>query len=194
MRDLGTLGGRESRAMAINSEGTVAGAATNRSKYFHATVWSASGDILDLGALGGGHSYAYGLNDAGLVVGSSYDAQGRSRAFVWSGGVLYDLNDLVTNAAGWSLTAAYGINQSGQIVGSGFFNGQSSAFRLDPSALSVSLHKAVDTQRSSLDFTSEAPNPVPEPRNLSLVGLSAILAWQWRRRTLCSHVLNERSK
>ena len=49
---------------------------------------------------------------------------------LWTGGMMFDLNDLIANAPGWSLTAAYGINSTGQIVGTGVFEGQSTAFRL----------------------------------------------------------------
>ena len=115
-------------AMAINTSGIVAGASTTSSRYFHATLWNSSGAATDLGTLGGKSSYAYGLNDSGYVVGFSYDAEGRSRAFVWTGSMLFDLNDLVTNSPGWSLTAAYGINARGQIVGTGTYMGQSAAF------------------------------------------------------------------
>jgi MYXO-CTERM domain-containing protein len=181
MRDLGTLGGRDSRAMAINSSGVVAGAATNRGRYFHATVWRPEGGVTDIGTLGGSHSYAYGINDAGVVVGWSYDSRGGMRAFVWSGGMLFDLNDLVSNADGWSLTAAYGINQNGQIVGTGFFNGESAAFLLDP--MSYSEARLPGASSASFQTANLEPAAVPEPGGMAVVGLGGLLAWRrWRRR------------
>jgi probable HAF family extracellular repeat protein len=153
MRDLGTLGGRESRGFALNSAGAVAGAATLRSGQYRAALWATDGSVTNLGTLGGLCSYAYGLNDAGYVVGYSYDGQGRSRAFVWADGMLFDLNDLVQNAPGWSLTAAYGINAAGQIVGSGTFNGSNSAFLLDPTLLEI------PRQSRNLAVLSDVPEP-----------------------------------
>ena len=184
MRDLGTLGGSDSHAKAINSQGAVAGVAMTRSRYFHATVWDTDGAVIDLGTLGGQHSFAYGLNDSGVVVGFSYDTLGRSRAFVWSNGMLFDLNDLVSNSAGWSLTAAYGINASGQIVGTGYFNGQSSAFLLDPVML-TGRGRAEDVMQGDL-------SAVPEPGSLSVVGLGVILAWRWR--VSAANALHKRSQ
>ena len=132
---------------------------TNRSRYYHATVWDASGLVMDIGTLGGGHSYAYGLNDAGYAVGWSFDALGRSRAFVWTGGMLLDLNDLVSNTSGWSLTAAYGIDSSGQIVGTGTYLGQSSSFRLDPVFSRIGPSPSSDYVQESQLVTSAVPEP-----------------------------------
>jgi MYXO-CTERM domain-containing protein len=182
MRDLGTLGGSDSRAMAINSSGTIAGAATNRGRYFHATVWKPGAGITDIGTLGGAHSYAYGINDAGVVGGWSYDALGRSRAFVWSDGMLFDLNDLVSNAPGWSLTAAYGINRKGQIVGTGLFNGQSAAFLLDPVVYSKA--QSIDASAKTIHSPTLDTAAVPEPGGMAVVGLAGLFAWRWKRRSV----------
>jgi probable HAF family extracellular repeat protein len=169
MRDLGTIGGRESRAFGINSGGWIAGASTNSARYFHATVWDSEGLATDLGTLGGSQSYAYGINDSGHIVGWSFDTDGRSRAFVWTGGMLMDLNDLVGNVPGWSLTAAYGINASGQIVGTGTYMGQSTAFRLDPALFS---NDQIYFSRGGRESVAAADpiSGVPEPANVWLIG------------------------
>jgi len=76
----------------------------------------------------------WGMNDGGDIVGSyfagpDYDHES---AFLALGSMLFDLNDLIDPASGWTLDGAYDINNLGQIVGKGHFAGQPRAFRLDP--------------------------------------------------------------
>jgi len=131
MQELGTLGGTNSYAMAVNAGGEVAGHSTTSAGYDHAFL--AIGAFLhDLGTLGGTNSYAYGINDAGEVVGYSFLANGAEHAFLYTAGGMLDLNSLLAPSSGWQLWEAYGINNSGQIVGEGLYNGQVHAFRLDP--------------------------------------------------------------
>ena len=82
--------------------------------------------------------------------------------------MLFDLNDLVTNSPGWSLTAAYGINARGQIVGTGIYMGQSAAFRLDPT---FALTSAVSDEASP----ELAVSAVPEPGSLVLLETGVLL-------------------
>lgn len=109
--DLGTLGGTQSIARAINARGDIvgwaypAGAATQR-----AVLWS-GGVATDLGTLGGAVSDAHDINDLGIAVGSAFDALGRERAFRWDG-ALHDLGTL-----GGTQARAYAINNWGDIVG-----------------------------------------------------------------------------
>ena len=106
MTDLGTLGGDQSRAYAVNDAGQVVGVAQMTSRDYHAFLWK-SGVMTDLGTLGGGYSAAYGINEAGQIVGES-----DGHAFLWDSGVMRDLGSL------GPYSAAYGINEAGQIVGS----------------------------------------------------------------------------
>jgi probable HAF family extracellular repeat protein len=56
-----------------------------------------------------------------------------SHAFLWQGGVLTDLNGLLSNGAGWTLTVATAVNPGGQIVGYGTDpDGLTHAFLLTP--------------------------------------------------------------
>lgn len=109
--DLGTLGGTQSFARAINARGDVVGwafpadAAVQR-----ATLWS-GGTVTDLGTFGGAISDAHDVNDLGVVVGSAFDALGRERAFLWDG----SLRDLGT--LGGAQARAYAINDWGDVVG-----------------------------------------------------------------------------
>ena len=125
MRDLGTLGGRESYAYGINASGQVVGYSSLPDGSIHAFLWT-NGVMKDLGTLGG-NSYAYGINDVGQIVGE-YVTSGtdpRQRAFVWSKGVMTDIGTL-----GGLDSIANAINASGQVVGfsAGTDNNQSHAF------------------------------------------------------------------
>jgi probable HAF family extracellular repeat protein len=143
MLPVGDLGGGASHATGINNSGAVVGTATLASGYEHAFLAIGS-KITDLGTLGGGSSFAYSINDGGTVVGYSWLASGQNpHAFVYSNGIMLDLNSLLANGSGWELTEAYGINEAGQIVGSGLFNGQVSAFRLDPDNAAIQGASAV---------------------------------------------------
>jgi probable HAF family extracellular repeat protein len=81
--DLGTLGGTESSATAVNEHGQVVGwsliagdAAT------HAFSWTKEGGMVDLGTLGGTDSLAVAVNDRGQVVGYTLGDTG-FHAAVW---------------------------------------------------------------------------------------------------------------
>jgi probable HAF family extracellular repeat protein len=166
MLPLGGLGGGNSHATGINNSGAVVGTATLASGYEHAFL-SVGAMMTDLGTLGGGSSFAYSINDSGTVVGYSWLTGGPDpHAFVYSNGIMLDLNSLLQKGSGWELTEAYGINNAGQIVGSGLFNGQVSAFRLDPS-----------------NSTFQAPSAVPEAgtTTLVLIGLASLLAVRLRQ-------------
>lgn len=120
---VGTLGGKETAAMAINDLGQVVGYSTTKSGDQHAFIWQ-DGVMRDLGTLGGRSSSALAINDLGQVVGSSWIndrdqvfedytiRSGDSHAFIWQDGVMTDLGTL-----GGSDSWAYDINDRGQVVG-----------------------------------------------------------------------------
>ena len=147
LTDLGTLGGQSSAAMAINDFGLVVGYSTLPGETATHAFLYGGGVMNDLGTLAGSFSYALAVNNAGQVVGystaavSSTDADGnvttvtRLHAFLHTGGVMYDLNDLVdpTSAEFTVLTNAKGINDRGLIVGYGTkADGMTHAFLLTP--------------------------------------------------------------
>src|SRR5215469_969559 len=86
--DLGTLGGNQSAANAVNDRGQVAGFSTNAVPdplsflYFilgssngtqtRAFLWDKHSGMQDLGTLGGGNAYGLFLNQHGQVAGFSY--------------------------------------------------------------------------------------------------------------------------
>ena len=80
VRFLGTLGGLQSQAQAINNRGQVVGrslfaAPGNRIQRSHAFLWDAAGGMRDLGAMEGRTSKAVAISEAGQVFGSYEERQ-----------------------------------------------------------------------------------------------------------------------
>ncbi len=109
--DLGTLGGTQSSARAINDRGEIAGDSDTAIGEVHPVLWR-KGRMIDLGLPGGYQGRAYSLNNRGQVVGAVNVPGGYQHAFVWQDGVLTDLGTL-----GGPISAAYGINDDGLVVG-----------------------------------------------------------------------------
>ena len=128
IRDLGTLGGRESYATGISASGQIVGAAETVGHEHHAFLYS-DGTMKDLGALGG-DSEASAINASGQIVGKSridrksqhlWSASAATRAFLYQKGVMTDLNTLVTGPLAGSVTLqeAPAINDAGLIAATG---------------------------------------------------------------------------
>lgn len=116
--DLGTLGGRNGRALAINENGLVVGEATLAGdSSWHAAMWvPLAGRVIDLGTLDGGtYSMAKDVNDNGDAVGNSsvlVDGVMREHAFLYTEGTMRDLGTL-----GGRHSEAMQINNLGQVLG-----------------------------------------------------------------------------
>ena len=111
--DLGTLGGNESEALAVNGRGQVAGhsrGATAPAK--HGFVIAEPGTMIDLGTLGGATSIAHDLNETGDAVGLAETRSGQPRAFLWT--ATDGMRDLGTLGAA---SMALGINNRSEVVG-----------------------------------------------------------------------------
>lgn len=112
--DLGTLGGNESEALAVNRVGQVAGRSRIRAEPVqHAFFVSEPGSMLDLGTLGGATSIAHDVNDRGEVVGLAETRAGRPHAFLWT--AADGMRDIGT--LGDTTSVALGINNRREIVG-----------------------------------------------------------------------------
>jgi probable HAF family extracellular repeat protein len=84
--DLGTLGGLNSEATAVNRRGQVVGdSAVGPEPYqLHAVLWD-EGEAIDLGTLDGGlSSQALDINRRGEIVGWSLDEHGVEHAVRWT--------------------------------------------------------------------------------------------------------------
>jgi uncharacterized protein (TIGR03437 family) len=117
-------------------------------KDLHPVIWTnyVPTDLTTM--LGSKYGAVQGVNNLGWATGFKADTLGANglgpldlllfpdsqnfTAFLYTGGKTYDLNTLVTNASGWTLTNAIAVNDAGQIVGAGFVNGQEHAFLLTP--------------------------------------------------------------
>lgn len=126
--DLGTLGGMQADASAINDLGDVTGSSTLPGDW-HAFLWE-KGVMHDLGVptgANGSYSWGHDVNDAEQVVGSATSAIASTSpggynwesAFIWQNGVMTDLNELVSPTAPIWLFDATSISDTGRIVGWG---------------------------------------------------------------------------
>ncbi len=84
VRDLGTLGGANSRAYAINEQGWVVGEAETKEGHLRAFLWTPDQGMRELGTCGGDTSRAYAINERGQVAGEAEDEEGRVKPFLWS--------------------------------------------------------------------------------------------------------------
>jgi probable HAF family extracellular repeat protein len=138
IHDLGTLGGNESVAFAINDAGDVVGFASNKipdslnvdmfafgATQTHAFLWK-DGAMHDLGTLGGPDSIAFNVNERGQIAGNTFTSfTGNSVSpipnavpFLWENGKMINLGGF-----GGTYGAENDLNNRGQVVGFSFIAG-----------------------------------------------------------------------
>jgi probable HAF family extracellular repeat protein len=111
--DLGTLGGRDSKATDINESGQVVGFSSLPDQSRHAFLYRA-GRLLDLCALpGGAFSAAYAINNRGVVAGAAETPTHLVHAVIWRNNRIADLGTL----PGGTRSRALALNDRGDIVG-----------------------------------------------------------------------------
>jgi probable HAF family extracellular repeat protein len=113
--DLGTFGGKQSDAIAINDSGQVLGHVyTEYHDGYKRAVLYDGGATTELGTLGGQTSIGVAINNAGLVVGYAQLSGGEQRAFLYARGKMKNLGTL----PGGTQSFAYDIDERGRVVGS----------------------------------------------------------------------------
>lgn len=128
LKNLGTFGAEQATLRDINDAGSIIGSTSSGS----GTTATSTGFILRdgeftaLGSLGGKTDSTNGINEFGEVVGASQIGSGTNHAYVWNGGILADLNNLVSspltyNGAAVTLSSATAINNFGDIVATGTY-------------------------------------------------------------------------
>lgn len=95
-RDLGTLGGTNSRALALSAGGDIAFESQTATHDCHAFA----NGMQDLGTLGGTNSTATAINQDGTIVGRSLNSAGRKKAVMWRNGAIVDLNTVIPQGRG----------------------------------------------------------------------------------------------
>ena len=108
--DLGSFGGTNSRAFAVNRCGQVAGWGATTAGIPHAFFYN--GTLHDLGTLGGAESWGVSLSTCGKVAGWSSTGAGQQHAFYYDGRTMRDLS-----VFGGQLSGALDVNAVGQVVG-----------------------------------------------------------------------------
>ena len=121
-----------SRFMAINDHDWITGV-TSISRVAHPILAKPSGEVRIL-ETGSYNAEGLGINNHNTIVGRSWTCCGYdTRAMVWDeANGIRDLNHLINQDSGWTLTIAYDINDRGQVVGTGTYEGQTRAFLLTP--------------------------------------------------------------
>ena len=110
MIDLGTLsGGFNSSAMAVTSDGRIAGTSETGETPEETFLWTPAGGMIDLGALG----LPTAMNGKGQIVGDAFDSEGGAGAWSWT--AAHGRVELGTFFG--KTSEAMAVSSTGQVVG-----------------------------------------------------------------------------
>ena len=109
---LGTLGGAQSDAVAINDLNQAVGTSEIATGQNHAFLWDPGAGMVDLGTLGGSYAQAYAINELGVVTGCSSLANGEIHPFIWDAAA--GMQDIGVPG---KTHCGHGINRLGLVVG-----------------------------------------------------------------------------
>lgn len=176
LQDLGTLGGAESAARAINDLGQVVGWAETADGVRHAFRWERGAGMVDLGTLGG-ESEALGLNNNGQIVGFSYVSDTDFHAFCTAPNSAINPNADDLGTLGGALSMAYAVNTQGTVAGWSSNGNVARAFQWDVflGMFDLGTLDNRDQQNSSALGINEAGQIV----GWSDVGIQSIRAALW---------------
>ncbi|WP_342117360.1 HAF repeat-containing protein [Pseudoduganella sp. OTU4001] len=133
--EIGTLGGSDSTANAINNQGTVTGGALTAGNAWHAFRYDEARGMRDLGTLGGSSSVGTAISEAGHIVGYADTEDGNYHAFVDNGIAMLDLGTF-----GGKNSYATAVNSNGYVVGAAQLpNGYRRAFLYKPGSGMIEL-------------------------------------------------------
>jgi probable HAF family extracellular repeat protein len=184
--DLGTLGGSNSQALAINDEGQMVGwAGTTDDSSTEGFVFAAhdNASMRGIGQLADGFSYskANDINNDGVIVGTAQASTGTVHYHAVrydtaaAAPALIDLNTeidcLANSAERWVLTEATAINDQGYIVGYGTRGSTTRAFLLVPSTDSSAPITCEEAEAAAFADASDGSGSMP----LSLLGTAMSL-------------------
>ena len=113
--DLGTFGGNDAIAVAVNDSNQITGYYTMGAHggAYAAFLLSSGGRVVDLGRLNGYVPIPVDVNNSGQVLGNVYTAGGETHACLYDGATLSDLGTFTSG----SQSLAYGLNDAGVVVG-----------------------------------------------------------------------------
>ena len=113
--NLGTLGGTNSSALAINNAGQIVGSAQTAVNALHGAMWRGT-TVTDMSTLG---IFSNANNNLGQIAGNGISpSTGNSVASVWNGSTVTNLTTL-----GGYASDGYAINNSGQVAGVSYITG-----------------------------------------------------------------------